>query len=560
MTWFVETPQVLEEEYSSLRKHGFEFQVNEHEMKQGRLILELEYPLEGEMFSMRCVYPSAYPLFMPMVICEYFPPGRHLNPTDKTLCLLNQPESHWSPRDTLASLLTAQVPILFKEHSDSAYRHESDIKEGYQISGQMLYQEGSVIFVDNFEIPEGINKGQAQISAPDGYQIDMPFRGVLSELSWDKSSQLKNSTPIVRMFNSKLKTRWVKLDATPASTNKDDLLALAIEVDPSLKIPSYKNIKKSNDKFDIVCIAFPEETRDRGLGINWVFILRTYKYLVKRQTYLLRSDFYTKSNLGARIPRTHGIDEKSVLLIGAGALGSNVAWQLARTGIGNITIVDYDILQAGNLVRWLPATGLISTHKCQAIKYFIEMNYLNVKCQIENIRIGSVDRSGENSEERLKHLISEADLVIDCSAETMVNCFISTLCLGKQTDFLWSTATAGGWGGIVGKVEYENKQGSWLDFSHMYSSSKIAAPAAELEAENVQPVGCFSPTFTGTGFDLDNVSNMASRLAVSLLLKNVDGAYPKFSWDVAVLDLWDMQTHEPIAAKWSTYNIIKGYR
>lgn len=45
------------------------------------------------------------------------------------------------------------------------------------------------------------------------------------------------------------------------------------------------------------------------------------------------------------------INQKHVLIIGAGALGSGSAEVLTRAGVGRITIVDRDYVEASNLQR-----------------------------------------------------------------------------------------------------------------------------------------------------------------------------------------------------------------
>src|SRR5512146_1902962 len=47
------------------------------------------------------------------------------------------------------------------------------------------------------------------------------------------------------------------------------------------------------------------------------------------------------------------IRSSKVLLIGCGALGSNIASNLVRAGVGKITIVDRDFLEMNNLQRQL---------------------------------------------------------------------------------------------------------------------------------------------------------------------------------------------------------------
>ncbi|MBD3647801.1 MAG: hypothetical protein HUJ31_10200 [Pseudomonadales bacterium] len=151
--------------------------------------------------------------------------------------------------------------------------------------------------------------------------------------------------------------------------------------------------------------------------------------------------------------------------------------------------------------------------------------------------------------------ISEVDLVIDATAETNVTFYISSLCEKLKTSFVWATATQGGWGGIVGKVVPEVSTGSWLDFSHQYAEGKISVPPAE-EGSDVQGVGCFDQTFTGTGFDLDHVSLMATRVAIATLgRRKAVESYPDFDWDVGVLGLWDESLGIPSEPRWKTYKI-----
>ena len=72
----------------------------------------------------------------------------------------------------------------------------------------------------------------------------------------------------------------------------------------------------------------------------------------------------------------------------------------------------------------------------------------------------------------------------------------------------------------------------------------------------IQPVGCFHPTFTGTGFDMDHVSLAAVRLVVSTLCSGQEGIYPDFDWDVGVVDLWD-EKKTPIEPCWTTYPLTR---
>ena len=91
-----------------------------------------------------------------------------------------------------------------------------------------------------------------------------------------------------------------------------------------------------------------------------------------------------------------GISEKlkkaKVCILGLGGLGSNVATLLARSGIGSLKLVDFDIVEASNLNRQQYRISHIGMKKTEAIKTiikeinpFVEVEILNKKVDRENI-------------------------------------------------------------------------------------------------------------------------------------------------------------------------------
>lgn len=81
------------------------------------------------------------------------------------------------------------------------------------------------------------------------------------------------------------------------------------------------------------------------------------------------------------------IADAHVLILGAGALGSHVAWNLAAIGVGRITIVDFDTIEETNLNRQLMYTPAdIGYPKvevlCRRLREFnpeIELHAVNMK-------------------------------------------------------------------------------------------------------------------------------------------------------------------------------------
>ncbi len=91
-----------------------------------------------------------------------------------------------------------------------------------------------------------------------------------------------------------------------------------------------------------------------------------------------------------------GISEKlkeaKVCILGLGGLGSNVAVLLARSGIGYLKLVDFDIVEASNLNRQQYRISHIGIKKTEAMKSiireinpFVEVDILDIKVDRENI-------------------------------------------------------------------------------------------------------------------------------------------------------------------------------
>lgn len=96
----------------------------------------------------------------------------------------------------------------------------------------------------------------------------------------------------------------------------------------------------------------------------------------------------------------------SVLVAGAGGLGSPVIAYLAATGVGKIGIVDHDQIEHSNLNRQiLHSTADISMHKVFSAKAFV--NNLNPDVEVVIYR-------KKITYDNVRDIIAEYDCVVDC--------------------------------------------------------------------------------------------------------------------------------------------------
>lgn len=100
-------------------------------------------------------------------------------------------------------------------------------------------------------------------------------------------------------------------------------------------------------------------------------------------------------------------------LIGVGALGSAVSEILVRGGVRNLTLVDSDILTAGNLVRHTLTMADIDKNKARVLAD--HLNLINPNAKIHAISSQFSQLEGEDL-----RMIEDSEVIIDCTANNEV--------------------------------------------------------------------------------------------------------------------------------------------
>ena len=92
------------------------------------------------------------------------------------------------------------------------------------------------------------------------------------------------------------------------------------------------------------------------------------------------------------------LSKSSVGIAGLGGLGSNAAVALARTGIGKLVLVDFDIIEKKNLTRQYYFLDQIGKLKVDALKESIEKINPEVKIESLNLKLekGSMEKPFTN--------------------------------------------------------------------------------------------------------------------------------------------------------------------
>ncbi|MDR2410584.1 MAG: HesA/MoeB/ThiF family protein [Bacteroidales bacterium] len=123
------------------------------------------------------------------------------------------------------------------------------------------------------------------------------------------------------------------------------------------------------------------------------------------------------------------IRETSVLVIGAGGLGSAVCPYLVAAGIGKLTVIDADTVSVHNLQRQIlyretqtgKSKALEAQKSLQSLNSEVEINALCESFSIENA----------------VHLVKDADIVVDATDNFKTRYLINDVCVGLNKPFIY---------------------------------------------------------------------------------------------------------------------------
>lgn len=556
-TWFEKCPERLEAELRALTEGGFRFEFDADARTKGEIKLKVMCTIEGVTHQLIVTFPSGYPYFAFQIAAPTLDLARHQDPVSKILCFARRIETAWKTSDTVAQYLLERLPLIIEaNNSEEAYSKEEQF--GAPLTGYLPFAVGTLMLISHHQVPPAAQFGTMSIGIETNSNPNGQFRGAVLEIRDGEKNVVARAEPqIAGRYEQTASARWLRLPARPKVRDATELLDHIVAVRPDLKAP-----RPTAGAPDVIGVVFPDEIQYRQTHDTWLFVVRAKERTIAKRNhrlppgdryviYLVRPDRAGRADLQARVPRVRALQYKKVTIVGIGALGSMAAWQLARAGVGKIVLVDADVVNIGTSPRWMLATGAAGHQKTSVLKALITHNYPYVEVEEVFWRVGTTAFNAV-ADQNLRTTFDQSDLVMDCTAEFTIHHYLSEIAWERRIPFVWCSATDGGWGGVVGRAVRNGTKGCWSCFRHHLFDGTIRAPAAE-ESGEIQPFGCFSPTFTGTGFDMDGISIMGARLAAATLCHDANGGYPDFSWDVGVVDQW--RDGNPIAPRWDTYSL-----
>lgn len=256
-----------------------------------------------------------------------------------------------------------------------------------------------------------------------------------------------------------------------------------------------------------------------------------------------------QSYLVARGGGDVALEGKRVLLVGVGAVGGHLAFELARAGILDLTLVDGDVLMPENSFRHVLGRRYWWQPKAKGLKVEIET-------QLPYVRITPVVASIERALARRTVDLAEYDLVVlatgDPTIELELNTRLQNLDGGPAAVFTWLEPL-----GIGGHALLAGPGRGGGCFACLYSSPIIGEDALVNRAAFAAPGQSFGLALSGCGsfhtpygaLDALRTAELAARLAVDALSGKETGN-PLCSWkgDASAFDAAGFRVSNRFAA------------
>lgn len=513
--------------------------IHEAALKAGALALKFDWKLKsGNVITLLATFPDSFPHLRPQVnlIAGIDLPPRHINPLGGNLCLLGRDTAQWPRKWTLRKLLDSQL-----EHAIAGTGDQDPQGEPAEVWWNLIGTKNAYCLVDS-AWPMSGERGMLTLQyiveasklttprPPEGQHHSPIIRALVAEVRDDTDVVVetwKGPVPsALRQKKTPWRIPWVRLPSPFVPAPSDDGRNAQYK---QLLDPLFPNLQRiavpaTDLVVAMIAVVYPSELTETGAGVGWTFIKlsgekeafderpKTKRFLRKHPRLVQPIPTYRAgpSDLGHRVPAVKTLYDKRILVVGTGAIGAPIVLELARNGCATLQLIEHDVLEPGNSVRWPLGASAWGTRKLRALEKFIDAEYPSTKVIAEHFNLGS-----DKDDELLTAAIGEAHLVIDASASHGITSLLDERCRQQTVPLITVSATPSVKGGVV--VRHAGDGGCPNCLEYAWEKKAFAEPTGRWDDALTQPPGCAERTFTGASHDLQELSLQAVRLTLQTL-------------------------------------------
>lgn len=476
--------------------------------------------------------PPGFPYRAPIVVCRDEPPlapSWHLSPgLHQVLCLWDS-RTGWRPHYSAQRLLERIADWFYYYHTDT-WPSASEMPDLHRY----LPCEGLVVIGEDWSPSDNRRNGGFTFWRHRDHSKTYPCLASCQEDA--VGSTTRNNRPedrlIRALFFDLQKSRkysgvWFRLakpfvppenlgelfklidihsDSEQGTAEKTCLKILGQDLaDPGFPLSIGYTDNYDQERWLFLWVQLPNGGR-RKHGIPWSKVgslseirIASFQTAPAGKDALLRRSAYLSKQLSTC----------KVVVFGVGALGSSIALLLAKAGVGEIRLVDEDILMPGNAMRHVCGIDLVGVSKTNAVRWSIGKH--NPDCNVV-----CYDSTWEF--EKLSSYTEGCDIAIDATADHNFSLYLNEVCLELSRVIIFAAAYRRA---TIGRVIvhrgdddpclacYANAERFWQE--HDYPIIPPAPGNAFIED------GCGVVTEEAVALDVEAVANLTVRTAIKVL-------------------------------------------
>lgn len=471
--------------------------------------------------------PKGFPYQAPKVYCrdnEPLSPSWHLSP-DQCLCLWQEPNG-WEP-------FTAAQSLLERIREWFGFYHSGSWPKNSIVPDLHLYfeNEGLVILGENWNITSDVQHGDFALWRDDKNSQFFPSFVVPREQPGSNEIKPKPEKRLIDnlLWNESFKFYlgfWFRLHQPFIPPRNLAELCSLIDRESGwvegqcVELFAARLGRDSNVLGFSIALGYPDYFRSERWLFLWVQKPKGHKLRFSNQANLadvkiksFRTASARKTDLIRRIAHiSPGLEQKRVCIFGIGALGGNVAVLLSKTGLGQIDLIDSDILLPTNTIRHIAGLRSVGLPKTYCVQNIIKSH--NPDCKTE-----LYDETWDI--EQIKKIIRGSDLVIDTTANVPFSLYLNQICVSLNQPVLFSTSYRRA---CIGRIVIRRANPEYQDpCLYCYLQNRGRWSESEFPTIPQDPTssfiedGCGSPTEEADAVHLNFVATLTAKLVPQIL-------------------------------------------
>ncbi|KUO96124.1 ThiF family adenylyltransferase [Ferroacidibacillus organovorans] len=529
LTWYERYPHLFDEERETLLQQGFSLEqvaIQQHKLVKFTGTIQFE----GESFNILIEYPKAFPHFPPNAYCQNVQFQRHQDVQSKRLCLYEE----WKDLDF--EVFGHNIVERIKEWLHGykyGFSPDSEINGPEPKQYHQLTSGFRGIILTPRELIDNWSFSEAVFSMRIARLRDI-WQGILVDISGAGNTiqaqpihqELYKNYPVVHGM-------CFDVNSTPPYFHS------GVEIVQWLEAHGHENVlqkcisashhlQDQNSMFGpLLGIRFIDEDELRGqtrrrfmiVAIDFQNQFQNPNSIRVTPMCIFESKDISEEVVFRRVAELRPLQNMSAVIVGLGTIGSSIALDLAKAGIGKVALVDHGSLDVGNVVRHVGNLQQLGQLKIEAVTAHMKSHNPYIEIQEIPTYVGAFQ-----DEEVLTNWISSADILICAVGHSPTERYLDRIARQSNTPTVYTFSSSGAWSGRAFRV-IPGTTGCYHCHQYFIDDGTLPPLSAPPEELVIFDNGCAIPAFPGSGLDTGIVSNLASRLAIQTLLVGHPNAY-----------------------------------